>query len=132
MNDKEELVEGLLTDEELCQFEDDFVQISWQSRQYPNEPVMNFACGLVIQIAEAQLRKVIPIIQMKDAEIAELKEQVEYMHEAWEVLIEVTEAECQEKIARIKGELEEMFEPTVPMSINYEKWHAYWEEKGVK
>jgi len=33
---------------------------------------------------------------------------------------------------RIRGELEEMFEPTVPMSINYEKWHAYWEKKGAK
>jgi len=83
-------------------------------------------------IAKAQLRKVIPIIQKKYAEIAELKEQIEYMHEAWEVLIEVTEAECQEKIARIRRELEEMFEPTVPMSLDYEKWHAYWEKKGVK
>jgi len=81
-------------------------------------PIMNYQRDLTSSI--------------KDAEIAELKEQVEYMHEAWEVLIEVTEAECQEKIARIRRELEEMFEPTVPMSISYEKWHAYWEEEGAK
>jgi len=34
-------------------------------------------------------------------EIAELKEQIEYMHDVWEILIEVTEAECQERVERI-------------------------------
>jgi len=130
MNQEELIQKCKLTDEELYQFEDDFVQISWQSRQYPNEPVMDFACGLVIQIAEAQLRKAIPIIQKKDAEIAELKEQIEYMHEAWEVLIEVTEAECQERVESIKRELEDITRS--PFGINERRWQAVWEEEGVK
>jgi len=42
---------------------------------------------------------------LTDEEIAELKEQIEYMHEAWEVLIEVTEAECQERIEGILNDI---------------------------
>jgi len=43
-------------------------------------------------------------------EIAELKEQIEYMHEVWEVLIEVTEAECQERAKRIGSNLLEIID----------------------
>jgi len=47
---------------------------------------------------------------LTDEEIAELKEQIEYMHEAWEVLIEVTEAECQERAKRIGSNLLEIID----------------------
>ena len=42
------------------------------------------------------------------------------------------EAECRERIEGIKRELEGLFEPTVPMSIDYKKWRAFWKKKGVK
>ncbi len=34
-----------------------------------------------------------------------------------------------EELKEIKEELEELFEPTVPMSITYEKWSKYWEKR---
>jgi len=63
MNQDELIEKCRLRDEELYQFEDDFAQLSWQIRQYPYEPVMNFAYTLAQKIAEAQLRKAIPIIE---------------------------------------------------------------------
>jgi len=64
---------------------------------------------------------------IKDAEIAELKEQVEYMHDVWEILIEVTETECQERVERIKRELEDITHS--PFGINERRWQAVWERE---
>ena len=42
--------------------------------------------------------------------------------------ITVKDAECQARVERIKSELENLFEPTVPMSLAYKKWRAYWHD----
>ena len=52
--------------------------------------------------------------------------------EEWMDTLFAKDAECQERVERIKRNLEGMFEPTVPMSLDYEKWRAFWKKEGVK
>ncbi len=67
-------------------------------------------------VAKAQDLKTAHI---KDAECA--KEKAEFGLSVNEAAYHL----CQQKIAKLFGEIEELFEPTVPMSLDYEKWRAY-------
>jgi len=125
VNEVEELVEGLLTDEELLGYK---YKVSTSPPLYAFTDKDNTLFGgnhlFFIRMKEILKAQRDLTRREKDAEIAELKEQVEYMHEAWEVLIEVTEAECQERVEGIKRVVLQSIanEPEYPSDMPDELW----------
>ena len=46
--------------------------------------------------------------------------------------LESCERELKSELKKVKEEIEDIFEPTIPMSLDYKKWVTYWKGKGIE
>ena len=44
----------------------------------------------------------------------------------------IKDAEWQKRLRDIRRKVEQNFEPTIPMSISYEKWWELWQQEGIQ